>query len=153
MPRDHDYGVIVVSVQSHQFEKAVADLGGYIGGATVLVLSNLWALLAGSIRQVVTAKRPYLQGSNGYTQRAAASILTSCTAASTVDELIEVLCSGTRKGRISAWWVPRRTTAGIRPQHDRTSPSRLDRRYPARSANSTTATPYRRFRPSRSGEA
>jgi hypothetical protein len=116
MPRDHDYGVIVVSVQSHQFEKAVADLGGYIGGATVLVLSNLWALLAGSIRQVVTSKRPYLQGSNGYTQRAAASILTSCTAASTVDELIEVLCSGTRKGRISAWWSHFKTPSRGQPE-------------------------------------
>ena len=53
---------------------------------------------------VLQALRPYLEGSNGYTQRAAASVLTSCTAAGTVDELIEVLCSGTRKGRISAWW-------------------------------------------------
>jgi 2-dehydropantoate 2-reductase len=43
IPRDHDYDVIVVSVQSHQFEKAVADLGGFVGGATVLVLGNVWA--------------------------------------------------------------------------------------------------------------
>jgi 2-dehydropantoate 2-reductase len=43
IPRDHDYDVIVVSVQSHQFEKAVADLDGCVSGATVLVLSNVWA--------------------------------------------------------------------------------------------------------------
>lgn len=43
IPRDHDYDVIVVSVQSHQFERAVADLDGCVSGATVLVLSNVWA--------------------------------------------------------------------------------------------------------------
>jgi 2-dehydropantoate 2-reductase len=42
IPRDHDYDVIVVSVQSHQFEKAVAELDGCVSGATVLVLSNVW---------------------------------------------------------------------------------------------------------------
>jgi 2-dehydropantoate 2-reductase len=43
IPRDHDYDVIVVSVQSHQFERAVADLDGGVSGATVLVLGNVWA--------------------------------------------------------------------------------------------------------------
>ena len=55
---------------------------------------------------VLQALRPYLVGNNnGYTQRAAASALTSCTAAGTVDALVDVLCDGTRKGRISAWWA------------------------------------------------
>jgi 2-dehydropantoate 2-reductase len=43
IPRHHDYDVILVSVQSHQLEKALADLDGYVGDATVLVLGNVWA--------------------------------------------------------------------------------------------------------------
>jgi 2-dehydropantoate 2-reductase len=43
IPQDHDYDVVVISVQSDQFEKAVADLRGRISDATVLVLGNFWA--------------------------------------------------------------------------------------------------------------
>lgn len=54
---------------------------------------------------VLEALRPYLEGSNPYTQRAAARALTSCTAPGTVEALITVIANGTRKGRISAWWA------------------------------------------------
>lgn len=54
---------------------------------------------------VLAALRPYLQGSDGYLQRAAASVLTSCTAPGTVEALIAVVAGGTRKGRSSAWWA------------------------------------------------
>jgi 2-dehydropantoate 2-reductase len=43
IPDQHDYDVIVVSVQSHQLETALAALAGRVGAATVLVLGNVWA--------------------------------------------------------------------------------------------------------------
>lgn len=43
IPHQHDYDVIVVSVQSHQLDAALATLTGYVNQATVLVLGNLWA--------------------------------------------------------------------------------------------------------------
>ncbi|GGM25990.1 ketopantoate reductase family protein [Micromonospora yangpuensis] len=39
---DHDFDLIVVSVQHYSFAEAVAFLGPRVGGATVLVFNNLW---------------------------------------------------------------------------------------------------------------
>ena len=43
IPRDHDYDVIIISVQCDQFEEAVAVLRDRVSNATVLVLGNFWA--------------------------------------------------------------------------------------------------------------
>ena len=42
LPADHDYDLILVSVQHYQFEDAAAFLGPRVGKATVLVFNNLW---------------------------------------------------------------------------------------------------------------
>jgi len=42
LPADHDYDLIVVSVQHYHFEDAAAFLGPRVGKATVLVFNNLW---------------------------------------------------------------------------------------------------------------
>lgn len=39
---DHDFDLIVLSVQHYSFAQAVAFLGPRVGGATVLVFNNLW---------------------------------------------------------------------------------------------------------------
>ncbi|MEU7957704.1 ketopantoate reductase family protein [Micromonospora humida] len=40
---DHDFDLIVLSVQHYNFAEAAAFLGPRVGGATVLVFNNLWA--------------------------------------------------------------------------------------------------------------
>jgi 2-dehydropantoate 2-reductase len=42
LPTDHDYDLILLSVQHYHFEGAAAFLGPRAGGATVLVFNNLW---------------------------------------------------------------------------------------------------------------
>ena len=42
LPADHDYDLILVSVQHYHFEDAAAFLGPRVGKATVLVFNNLW---------------------------------------------------------------------------------------------------------------
>jgi 2-dehydropantoate 2-reductase len=42
LPADHDYDLILVSVQHYHFEDAAAFLGPRAGKATVLVFNNLW---------------------------------------------------------------------------------------------------------------
>lgn len=42
LPADHDYDLILVSVQHYHFADAAAFLGPRAGRATVLVLNNLW---------------------------------------------------------------------------------------------------------------
>ena len=42
LPADHDYDLIIVSVQHYHFEDAAVFLGPRIGKATVLVFNNLW---------------------------------------------------------------------------------------------------------------
>jgi HEAT repeat protein len=54
---------------------------------------------------VLRALRRYLDGDYAYTQRAAAAVLTSCSASGVNEVLIAVLANGTRKGRIAAWWA------------------------------------------------
>lgn len=54
---------------------------------------------------VLEALTPYLEGNYAYTQRAAARALTSCSAPGVNEALIAVITSGTRKGRIAAWWA------------------------------------------------
>jgi 2-dehydropantoate 2-reductase len=43
LPADHDYDLILVSVQHYYFEDVSAFLGPRVGKATVLVFNNLWA--------------------------------------------------------------------------------------------------------------
>lgn len=43
LPADHDYDLILVSVQHYHFEDAAAFLGQRAGKATVLVFNNFWA--------------------------------------------------------------------------------------------------------------
>ena len=43
LPADHDYDLILVSVQHYHFEDVSAFLGPRVGKATVLVFNNLWA--------------------------------------------------------------------------------------------------------------
>jgi 2-dehydropantoate 2-reductase len=42
LPADHDYDLILLSVQHYHFEDAAAFLGPRVGKATVLVFNNLW---------------------------------------------------------------------------------------------------------------
>ncbi|WP_437537044.1 2-dehydropantoate 2-reductase N-terminal domain-containing protein [Sorangium sp. So ce726] len=42
LPVDHDYDLILLSVQHYHFAEAVAFLGPRVGKATVLVFTNLW---------------------------------------------------------------------------------------------------------------
>jgi 2-dehydropantoate 2-reductase len=42
LPADHDYDLILVSVQHYHFEDVATFLGPRVGGATVLVFNNLW---------------------------------------------------------------------------------------------------------------
>ena len=42
LPADHDYDLIIVSVQHYHFEDAAAFLGPRVGEATVLVFNNFW---------------------------------------------------------------------------------------------------------------
>jgi 2-dehydropantoate 2-reductase len=43
LPADHNYDLILVSVQHYHFEEVSAFLGPRVGKATVLVFNNLWA--------------------------------------------------------------------------------------------------------------
>ena len=43
LPADHDYDLILVSVQHYHFEDVSAFLGPRVGKATVLVFNNVWA--------------------------------------------------------------------------------------------------------------
>jgi 2-dehydropantoate 2-reductase len=43
LERDHDFDLIVVSVQHYAFAEAAAFLGPRLGRATVLIFNNLWA--------------------------------------------------------------------------------------------------------------
>jgi len=43
LPADHDYDLILVSVQHYHFEEVAAFLGPRVGKATVLVFNNFWA--------------------------------------------------------------------------------------------------------------
>lgn len=43
LPADHDYDLILVSVQHYHFEEVSAFLGPRVGKATVLVFNNCWA--------------------------------------------------------------------------------------------------------------
>ena len=42
LPADHDYDLIIVSVQHYHFDEAAAFLGQRSGNATVLVFNNFW---------------------------------------------------------------------------------------------------------------
>jgi len=42
IPADHDYDLILVSVQHYQFDKATEYLSGRVSNATVLVFNNCW---------------------------------------------------------------------------------------------------------------
>lgn len=42
LPADHDYDLVILSVQHYRFEEAAAFLGSRAGKATVLVFNNLW---------------------------------------------------------------------------------------------------------------
>jgi len=42
LPADHDYDLIILSVQHYHFDDAAAFLGPRVGKATVLVFNNLW---------------------------------------------------------------------------------------------------------------
>ena len=42
LPADHDYELILVSVQHYHFEDVSAFLGPRAGKATLLIFSNLW---------------------------------------------------------------------------------------------------------------
>ncbi|MES2645034.1 MAG: 2-dehydropantoate 2-reductase N-terminal domain-containing protein [Myxococcota bacterium] len=42
LPADHDYDLIIVSVQHYRFAEAAAFLGPRVGKATVLVFNNFW---------------------------------------------------------------------------------------------------------------
>jgi len=85
----------------------LGDPQGSVGLAALQALSVSSApRLAGRlVALLLAALQPYPRGSNGYTQRAAASALTSCPAPGTLEALIAVLAGGTRKDRISAWWA------------------------------------------------
>jgi 2-dehydropantoate 2-reductase len=43
LPADHDYDLILVSVQHYHFEEVAAFLGPRVGKATVVVFNNFWA--------------------------------------------------------------------------------------------------------------
>ena len=43
LPGDHDYDLIIVSVQHYHFDEAAAFLGPRTGKATVLIFNNFWA--------------------------------------------------------------------------------------------------------------
>ncbi|AMR29401.1 ketopantoate reductase [Hymenobacter psoromatis] len=42
LPADHDYDLLIVSVQHYRFAEVAAFLGSRVGNATVLVFNNLW---------------------------------------------------------------------------------------------------------------
>ncbi|WP_044218684.1 ketopantoate reductase family protein [Chitinophaga pinensis] len=42
LPPDHDYDLIVVSVQHYQFKNVAAFLSGKAGNATILIFNNFW---------------------------------------------------------------------------------------------------------------
>jgi 2-dehydropantoate 2-reductase len=53
---DHDYDLIIVSVRHDKLSEAAAFLGPRVGGATVLIFGNLWA-----VPQVAAAPLPWNQ--------------------------------------------------------------------------------------------
>ncbi|MFI5957637.1 ketopantoate reductase family protein [Cryptosporangium sp. NPDC051539] len=49
---DHDFDLIVLSVQHYSFAQAAAFLGPLVGGATVLVFNNLWTEPSTAVEQL-----------------------------------------------------------------------------------------------------
>lgn len=43
IPPDHDYDLIILSVQHYNFEQAASQVATFVGDATVLIFNNLWA--------------------------------------------------------------------------------------------------------------
>ncbi|MCB9760750.1 MAG: ketopantoate reductase [Alphaproteobacteria bacterium] len=56
LPANHDYDLILVSVQHHRFEEAVRFLATRVADATVLVFNNLWTEPEDAVRALPRAQ-------------------------------------------------------------------------------------------------